>query len=106
MNKKKLLIATVFCLGVCNYCFAGPHEVTLNVRNVSNGEISVDFSSPAGKNTCLRLSSASSGQSAKDYPVEEGATNVVVPTDKQNGTVSAISLVENGKLTENIKIVK
>lgn len=77
-----------------------------NVRNVSNGEISVDFSSPAGKNTCLRLSSASSGQSAKDYPVEEGATNVIVPTDKQNGTVSAISLVENGKLTENIKIVK
>lgn len=28
MNKKKLLIAAVFCLGVCNYCFAGPHEVS------------------------------------------------------------------------------
>ena len=28
MKKKKLLIAAVFCLGVCNYCFAGPHEVS------------------------------------------------------------------------------
>ena len=39
MNKKKLLIATVFCLGVCNYCFAGPHEVTLNDIHTDKGHI-------------------------------------------------------------------
>lgn len=77
-----------------------------NARAVSDTEISVDFSSPVCKNTSLRIASASCGDMVKDFPVEEGATNATLTTGMVKGKVSSVSLVENGKLTENVKIAK
>ncbi len=77
-----------------------------NVRQVSDTEILVNFSSPADKNTSLRLSSASSGQTIKDYRVEEGSVSIVIPTGQTPKGVSSVGLVENGKLTETVKLMK
>lgn len=77
-----------------------------NVRANPDSGISVTFTTPAGRNTSLRLSSATTGQSAKDYPVDEGAMSVVIPTTRLQGEISTISLVENGKTTENVKFAK
>lgn len=77
-----------------------------NVRANPDSGISVTFTTPAGWNTSLRLSSATTGQSAKDYPVDEGAMSVVIPTTRLQGEISTISLVENGKTTENVKFAK
>ncbi len=77
-----------------------------NVRTVSDTEISVDFSSPVCRNTSLRLASASGGDAVKDFPVEEGVKNVTLPTGAIKSKVSSVSLVENGKLTENVKLAK
>lgn len=73
---------------------------------MSDKELCVEFSSPAGKNTSLRLASASSGLALKDCPVAEGARNAVVPLAGIQDKLATVILVESGKQTESVKVVK
>ncbi len=78
------------------------------IRDVKVGGNSLEmtFNAPVRKNMSVRVLNASSQSALSEYRLEQGVFTCSLPVDSHESGVYQLSLIENGKETENRKVLK
>lgn len=74
--------------------------------NPFNGQFTVRLSHPAVANTIIRLSPLSGNGRVTEYPVVTGEREVTISAENCLSGIYIVSLIENGKITGNSRIIK
>ncbi len=71
---------------------------------VAPGMLEIKFSSLTSKATSLQLVSLDNNTSVREFSVPESVTGYIINVDNPLSGVSQLNLVENGQVTENMKL--